>query len=383
MRQGACSGTGVNQVQMSNNLRIGIIGCGIGDYHAEAYLLDKRAEVVSLAGLDVPRCLEVCKKHSIPEHSTNYEDLLSRADIDAVSIAVPNFLHAPIAIAALRAGKHVLLEKPIGLNAHEGEQIVAEAKAANRILGICFNKRYRADVELLKSQALSGALGEIYYAKAFWMRRAGIPGLGTWFTNKSLSGGGSLIDLGVHVIDMVLWLMGNPKISTVSAATYSKLGPKGRGHWAGARFQHSTENAFEVDDLTAAFMRTETGATIHLETSWATNSAHTDDHGVILFGDEGGAEVRIHDYQKSGALKFFNDVNGIPVDSQPRTIVHHEHQQVVKRFIDAITLGVPMTPSGEEGVDRARVVDAIYESAAAGREITINQPAAATASAAD
>jgi predicted dehydrogenase len=171
---------------MADNLRIGIIGCGIGDFHAEAYLLDRRADVVSLAGLDIPRCLELCKKHGIPEHTANYEDLLARSDVDAVSIAVPNYLHAPIAIAALRAGKHVLLEKPIGLTAAEGEQIVAEANAAGKVLGLAFSKRYRADVELLKSQTRAGALGDIYYAKAYWMRRAGIPGLGSWFTSKGL-----------------------------------------------------------------------------------------------------------------------------------------------------------------------------------------------------
>jgi predicted dehydrogenase len=368
---------------MSNNLRIGIIGCGIGDFHAEAYLLDKRADIVSLAGLDIPRCLDICKKHNIPEHTTNYEDLLSRSDIDAVSSAVPNYLHKPIAIAALRAGKHVLLEKPIGLNAAEGEAIVAEANASGKVLGMAFNKRYRADTELLKSEILAGTLGEIYYAKAFWMRRAGIPGLGSWFTNKALSGGGSLIDLGVHVIDMALWLMGNPVVTTVSAATYSKLGPRGRGHWAGGRFQHTTDNAFEVDDLSTAFLRTAGGAVIQLETSWATNSAHTDDYGVILMGDEGGAELKVHDYQKTGALKFFTDVSGVPVDTQPRTIVQHEHHQIVKRFIDAITLGVPMTPSGVEGVDRARVIDAIYESAVLGHEISINLPMTSAASAAD
>ncbi|MDQ2683049.1 MAG: Gfo/Idh/MocA family oxidoreductase, partial [Chloroflexota bacterium] len=121
---------------MSNNLRIGIIGCGIGDFHAEAYLLDKRADVVTLAGLDIPRCLEICKKHGIPEHTTNYEDILARSDIDAVSIAVPNYLHMPIAIAALRAGKHVLLEKPIGLTAVEGQQIVAAAEESGKVLGM-------------------------------------------------------------------------------------------------------------------------------------------------------------------------------------------------------------------------------------------------------
>lgn len=364
---------------MSNNLRIGIIGCGIGDFHAEAYLLDKRADVVTLAGLDIPRCLEVCKKHGIPEHTTNYEEVLARSDIDAVSIAVPNFLHMPIAIAALRAGKHVLLEKPIALTATEGEQIVAVANETGKVFGMAFNKRYRADTDLLKQRILAGDLGEIYYAKAFWMRRAGIPGLGSWFTQKNLAGGGSLIDLGVHVIDMTLWLMGNPTVTTVSAMTYSKLGPKGRGHWAGARFNNTGDIPFEVDDLATAFMRTGDGATIQLETSWATYSSHTDDFGVVLMGDEGGAEIKVHDYQKSGALRFFNDLGGVPVDTQPRTVVQHEHGVIVKRFIDAITLGVPMSPSGQEGVDRARIIDAIYQSAVEGREITIAEPIAAVA----
>lgn len=367
---------------MSNNLRIGIIGCGIGDFHAEAYALDKRADVVTLAGLDIARCHDVCKRHGIPEHTTDYEDILARSDIDAVSVAVPNHLHLPIATAALRAGKHVLLEKPIGLTASEGAQIVAAANEAGKVLGIAFNKRYRADTELLKSRILAGDLGEIYYAKAFWMRRAGIPGLGSWFTQKNLAGGGSLIDLGVHVIDMALWLMGNPTITTVSAMSYSKLGPKGRGRWAGGRFQHNDENAFEVDDLSTAFLRTADGASIQLETSWATYSSHTDDYGVILMGDEGGAEIKIRDYQKTGALRFFKDLDGVPVDTQPRTVVQHEHGVIVRKFIDAITLGIPMTPSGEEGVDRARIIDAIYQSAAEGREITIAQPTS-TAVAAD
>jgi predicted dehydrogenase len=130
-------------------------------------------------------------------------------------------------------------------------------------------------------------------------------------------------------------------------------------------------------------MRTSTGATIQLETSWASYSKHTDDFGVALMGDTSGAEIFIHDYQKAGALRFFSDLNGVPIDTQPRITVQHEHQQVVKRFIDAIALGTPMSPSGEEGVDRARIIDSMYESAALGREITIGRSGDAQATAAD
>jgi len=358
---------------MSNKIRIGIIGCGIGDFHAEAYLLDPRAEVITLAGLDTDRCLEICKKNHIPEHTTNYEEILARADIDAVSVCVPNYLHKPIAIAALRAGKHVLLEKPIALDATEGEEIVRVAQETERVLGIAFSKRYRGDVQLLKKQIDSGALGDIYYARAFWNRRAGIPGLGSWFTSKTLAGGGSLIDIGVHVIDMVLYLMGNPEITAVSGATYSKLGGQGKGHWAGARFRQPTEVVFEVDDLATAMVRTGSGATIHIESSWAAYGAATDEFGVSLMGDKGGAEIRVKDYTKEPALKLFSDVEGVPTDLQPRVVHRHEHNSIVEQFLNSIIDGVPMSPSGEEGVNRARVIDLIYESSQLGREISVSE----------
>lgn len=358
---------------MSNKIRIGIIGCGIGDFHAEAYLLDPRAEVITLAGLDTDRCLEVCKKNHIPEHTTNYEEILARADIDAVSVCVPNYLHKPIAIAALKAGKHVLLEKPIALDATEGEEIVQTAQGAGRVLGIAFSKRYRGDVQLLKKQIEAGELGDIYYARAFWNRRAGIPGLGSWFTSKTLAGGGSLIDIGVHVIDMVLYLMGNPEITHVSGASYSRLGGQGKGHWAGARFRQPTEAVFEVDDLSTAMVRTANGATIHIESSWAAFQAATDEFGVSLMGDKGGAEIRVKDYTKEPALKLFSDVQGIPTDLSPRIVHRHEHNAIVEQFLNSIIDGVPMSPSGEEGVDRARVIDMIYQSSIAGRELTVEE----------
>ncbi|HRA48387.1 MAG TPA: Gfo/Idh/MocA family oxidoreductase, partial [Thermomicrobiales bacterium] len=280
------------------------------------------------------------------------------------------------AIAALRAGKHVLLEKPIALDSVEGAEIVAEAERCGRVLGIAYSKRYRADVQLLRKQVQAGALGEIYYAKAFWMRRAGIPGLGTWFTSKTLAGGGSLIDLGVHVIDMVLYLMGNPEVTTVSGATYAKLGPQGRGNWAGGRFRQQTESVFEVDDLATAMLRTADGATIHLETSWAAYGSMTDEFGVALMGDKGGGEIHVHDYQKTPALRLFNDVDGVPTDLYPRMVVQHEHFSIVEQFLNSIIERVPMSPSGHEGVDRARIIDLIYQSSQLGREINVAEAVA-------
>src|SRR5215211_7838663 len=210
-------------------VRVGVIGCGIGLFHIEGYEQEPRVKVVALAGLDEERCASLVQKFNIPLRYRDYQDLLDNPDIDAVSVCVPNFLHAEVAIAALRAGKHVPVEKPLARTAAEGEEILRVANDVDRIVGIVFNKRHRADFEYVGELARSGYFGEIYYAKAYWMRRSGIPGLGSWFTKKELAGGGPLIDLGVHMIDAALYLMGDPEVQSVSCATYAELGPRGRG----------------------------------------------------------------------------------------------------------------------------------------------------------
>ena len=135
--------------------------------------------------------------------------------------------------------------------------MVRAARQHGKVLAIAFNRRHRHDVALLKQHVAAGKLGRVYYAKAFWMRRAGIPGFGSWFTRQEQAGGGPLIDLGVHVLDMALYLMGNPRVLSVSAATYAELGPRGRGVWSGSRFQNDVDLPYEVEDLATAFIRLE------------------------------------------------------------------------------------------------------------------------------
>jgi predicted dehydrogenase len=215
-------------------------------------------------------------------------------------------------------------------------------------------------------------LGRIYYAKAFWMRRAGIPGFGTWFTRKEQAGGGPLIDLGVHVLDMALYLMGNPAAASVTAATYAELGSRGKGAWTGSRFAVAYDNPYEVEDLATAFIRLEGGAVLQLETCWAAYTGMTDEFGVTLFGDEGGAEVHVKDYALTGTLRTFGDFEGIPTDAMPRLQKTHGHSEIIKGFVSGILDGTPVSPSGEEGLDRTRLIDAIYRSAALGREVALD-----------
>lgn len=352
-------------------VRVGVIGCGAGSFHLEGYAADPRAEIVALAGLETVRCQELATKYGVPRTYGDYRELLADADIDAVSIAVPNHLHLPMALAAFEAGKHVLIEKPLARTVAEGEQMVAAARDANLKLAIAFNRRYRSDMQTLCNHIGDGGLGRIYYVKAFWMRRAGIPGLGSWFTIKAQAGGGPLIDLGVHVLDMALWLMGNPRVVTASAATYAELGPQGKGNWAGGRFTVSADKPYEVEDLATAFLRTEDGATLQLETSWAAYTGASDEFGVALMGSQGGAEIHVKDYANVGTLRVFGDIGGVPSDSAPRLTPMHGHTEVIHRFLDSIVHDTPTSPSGEEGLDRVRLIEAIYRSAELGREVEI------------
>src|SRR5689334_6804397 len=202
-------------------IRVGVIGLGFGGESAlKSFRQLPDVEIVALAGLEEDRLAYLGKTYEVPHLYREYQDLLARDDLDAVSIGVPNHLHAPIAIAALQRGLHVLCEKPLARSAEEAETIVQAAVEANRVLQVVFNHRERGDVQTLKHYIDEGKLGRIYYAKAYWMRRNGIPGAGSWFVSKAKSGGGPLIDLGVHVLDMALYLLGEPEVVTVSASTY-------------------------------------------------------------------------------------------------------------------------------------------------------------------
>ncbi len=353
---------------------VGVIGCGIGKWHVEGFRKDPRADIIALAGPDSERCNSVASECNVPNVYDDYHQLLSRPDIAAVSVAVPNYLHVPIGLDAIGAGKHVLMEKPLARNEMEGEQLVRAADDAGLILGIIFNRRARSDMQVLKSFIDQGGLGRIYHAKAFWRRRSGIPGLGTWFTSKENAGGGPLIDLGVHVLDMVLWAMDEPEIVSVSGATYAELGTKGYGNWSGDRFKPAATNGYEVEDLAVGLLRTRDGATIFLEASWAAHTSDTDVFGISLLGEKGGAEVYVKDYATTETLKLFTTINGVPVDSVPRLPTKPPgagHAEVISAFLDSIVDGKPMTPSGEDGLRRTRLIDAIYRSSEAGHEIEV------------
>ena len=356
-------------------MRVGVVGLGYaGEQHLKNFVKMPNVEAVALAGLEEERLARLGGQYGVANLYRSWENLVARDDLDVVSIGAPNHLHAPIAIAALRGGKHVLCEKPLARTGVEAEGIVRAAKEADRAVHIAFTQRERGDVQALKRHVEEGNLGRIYHAKATWMRRNGIPGMGGWFTSKEMAGGGPLIDLGVHMVDMALFLMGNPVVESVSCATYAELGPRGRGGWEGIGVM-TGEDAYEVEDLATAFIRLSGGATLNLETGWAVYRESSDDFGVTLYGTDGGAEMKVKNYGTRDTVRIYTDVAGVPAVVIPEIEPREGHFAVVRRFVETIRGGEWAGQHGEDGLDRARIIDACYASALQNREVSLREVA--------
>ncbi|GCE15494.1 Gfo/Idh/MocA family protein [Tengunoibacter tsumagoiensis] len=356
----------------SKTIRVGVIGLGYGGETAiRCFQQVPGVEVVALAGLEEVQLAALGGMYSISHLYRSYHDLLAHENLDAISIAVPNYLHAPVAIAALERGLHVLCEKPVARTGLEAEQMVQAATRANRVLQVVFNHRERGDVQVLKSYIDKGELGTIYYTKLYWLRRRGIPGVGSWFSSKEKAGGGPLIDLGVHVLDIGLYLLGEPEVVSVSASTYHELGARGVGFDTNES-KSGAGHDFEVEDLATAFMRLSTGVTLLLEACWASHGRAANDFGIVLYGTKGGAEIYAKDNRTTDALRIYTDVADVPAEITPQSPPGGFHQAVIHTFIQRIRDGHWSLYNGSDGLRRARIIDACYASAAEGREVILS-----------
>lgn len=355
-------------------LRVGVVGLGwAGQQHIAAYAANPDVDLVAIAGLeDGPRA-ELAEQFDIPVAVADWQELFSGTPLDAVSVAVPTFLHAPIAIAALQRGIHVLSEKPIARSAAEAAEMVSAARASGRVLQVAFNHRQRGDVRALAAEAASGALGRIYHVRASWLRRSGIPALGSWFTSRELAGGGPLVDIGVHMIDAVLDLMGEPRVLSASAVTHAEFGPRGLGGPdAATGGKQFTGSAFDVEDFATVLLRLEGGASVALDTSWASYRPEGDEFGFVVYGTEGGAELRVVDYAPATDVPLYAGTTDAVAD---RVLPGGEpagHQGVVDEFIRTIrTPELWAASDGSQAARRAAIIDACYRSAAEGREVAV------------
>jgi predicted dehydrogenase len=359
----------------AQELRVGVVGIGwAGQQHLKAYDSLPGVRIVSLAGMEQELRDSLQAEYSIPNAFADWKEMLEHGGLDAVSVAVPTFLHAPIAVAALERGIHVLSEKPIARNAAEGQAMVDAARKAGRVLGVAFNHRRRGDIQALKGVIDDGGLGRPYYAKASWLRRSGIPTLGSWFTNPELAGGGPLADIGVHALDYALHLLGEPKVVAVSAATHSELGPQGRG--GGKEYSAlASAHAFEVEDFATAFLRLEGGGTLLIEASWATYRETDDLLDFTIYGTDGGAELKVQGapFPAVGQLRVFTDKDGESADYVPPVLPGRAHDAVVEDFITAVRGGEAVwgEHDGSLALYRAQIIDACYQSALEQREVRL------------
>jgi predicted dehydrogenase len=356
------------------DLRVGVIGLGWAcQQHIAACDAQAGTKVVAIAGLEEPVRTKLAAQYRIDRDVAAWEDLLALGDLDAVSVAVPTFLHAPIAIAALQRGLHVLSEKPIALNALEADAMVQAARTADRVLDVAFNHRQRGDIQKLKEIVDAGRLGRPYYAKAWWLRRTGIPTLGSWFTRAELAGGGPLVDIGVHVLDYALFLLGNPEVVAVSASTYDLLATAGFGSDSTLVKTGTTGTAtFDVEDLASVFMRLADGGTLLVEASWAAHRRDGDEFGITLYGTDAGAELIVDDYAPKGSLRIFTDDRGAAVATRVPVQPGRGHKAVVEQFVEKVRSGDWGHHDGSGAAALARIVDACYLSAAEQREIRLD-----------
>ena len=276
---------------MEKKIKVGVIGVGsIAEMHIAGYKADPRVELAAFCDINEERLKEKGERHGVTRLYTDVKDMVAKEELDAVSVCTWNAAHAPCTIAALEAGLHVLCEKPMAMNVAEAEAMRDTAKRSGKLLMIGFVRRFGNDCAVVQDFINEGYFGDLYYAKATYLRRNGCPG--GWFGDKSRSGGGPLIDLGVHVIDLVRYLMGNPKPVSVYGATFQKLGDR-PGIKKGDAYQSSTTEekpVFDVEDMASVMIRFDNGAVLSIEASFSLN-IEKDEGKIELFGTKAGAKL--------------------------------------------------------------------------------------------
>ena len=350
---------------MAEKLRCAVIGVGaVGLDHLNSLLHCRRAAVVALAEPNAPRAREAADRFKLSRTYADYRELLDQPDVDAVTIAAPNHLHAPMALEALKARKHVFLEPPLALNAKEAAKLIEAAEKMRRVLMVGMNYRFHAQSQIARQIIHHGDLGEMYHVRCFFLKRLGILRIGSWFTQKKLSGGGCLSDLGAHMLDLSLHLLGEFQAVHVMAHSHARFGPHGVGECDWGKSEVDPRRPFDVEDYGTALIRLKSGRTVQLEASWAGYHAPDQrEHGLDILGTAAGLSL-------FPAKLCRNNINGYETVhlhlgrlSQPEDRLHH--------FVNAILDGKkPLVPV-EESLKLQQILDAIYLSADSHKEVRL------------
>ncbi|MDF2670815.1 MAG: oxidoreductase [Paenibacillus sp.] len=356
-------------------LRIGIIGTGgiaNGKHMPSLQKLDQ-VEMVAFCDIVEERAVKAANEYGSEGAKvyTDYRELLKDGSIDVIHVCTPNYNHAEISVAAMEAGKHVMSEKPMAITSAEARSMVDASKRTGKKLTVGYNNRFRPDSQHLKKVCEAGQLGEIYYAKAHAIRRRAVP---TWgvFLDEEKQGGGPLIDIGTHALDLTLWMMDNYKPVSVTGSVYHKLGS--RPNSANAWGPWDPEK-FTVEDSAFGYIKMENGATIVLESSWALNTLDVKEAKTTLCGTDGGADMedglrlngesfsRMYEQEvnlKAGGVAFFSG----SAESASDLEMH--------LWVQAILNDTEPVVKAEQALVVTEILEAIYESAKTGKTVYLN-----------
>lgn len=351
-------------------IRIGMIGIGgMGGHHFNCHLDNPRMEVVATCDIIAERAQNAAERAGLSmEHAyTDFKEMIDNEQLDAVDIATPNYWHSVIAVYAMDHGLHVFCEKPDAVSVEEANKMKEASERNNKVLMVMRNNRYYTNSAYLKKFIADGGCGDIYCGRCGWIRRRGIPGKGGWFTTKALSGGGPLIDLGVHMIDLSIWLMGNPTPVSVSGCTFNKFADDS----AESDSEHSKfgdandEGTFDVEDLAMGFIRFDNGACLQIEFSWASN-IENENRFVELRGTKAGVT-----WCDNGKAKIFGEENGHLSDEVFSAGMGDGHRAALLHFTRIILDGAEPDYVPEQGVNMIKILEAMYKSAETGKEVLL------------
>lgn len=360
-----------------NKIRIGIVGAGgMADYHIPGFRT-AGAEVAAIADPNAAAAERCAKKYGVAKTYSSCEEMLAQERLDAISVVTPNRFHAPIALAALKAGKHVFCEKPPALDAKEARAMEAAAKRHGRHLLYDFCNRARPEAQAIRREILSGRFGKVNSAQAMWVRRTGIPGFGGWFTTRKLSGGGPVIDL-LHSIDLALWFMGYPEPDYALARTFDDFirDRRFRGPWG---IPEREDGTCDVEAAAHGFVTFKNGSCLAIRNSWA-EMIEREEMSVTLQGTREGVRMR-RLFGKDGDDATATDTcdifrmtaKGARKDS-PLTERRDEAMgrfRAATNFIRVLQGREEPLSNPQEAVRLMRIIDAIYRSAKVGRPVRV------------
>jgi len=354
---------------MAKTLKVGVIGVGgIARAHFPGWEQCPLTEMIAFADVNPQVLKEQAKAHGIKRTYTEPLELIADKDIDIVDICTPNMYHTPLTVAALEAGKHVICEKPLAPKPADIRKMIKARDKAKKLLMTAQHFRFSPTAQALKAEIDTGRLGEVYHARSWMLRRSGAP-TRPGFIQKKHSGGGPCIDIGVHILDLTLWMMGFPPPVAVSGVTQNRLSqlPGAFSNWGGPIPQKD----WDVEEFAAAFVRFATGGTLILEVSWLLNhkSGPGEDMQMWLYGDRGGA------HWPSNEILWTDNATRQHYNAQLQNEVRGPEPHALEciRFAEAVAGGLPSPVPPEQSLVVMTILDGVYRSAAVGAEVRLEE----------